>query len=503
MPVKLSDHMRVFVLGIILLCGFCAAALQAQTNSVPAITPPTIMREFRGAWVATVSNIDWPSKPGLPVEQQKAELIAILDKAVELRLNAIIFQVRPACDALYSSSLEPWSEYLTGKMGQAPAPFYDPLEFAVAEAHERGLELHAWFNPYRAGHPSRKSPASANHISKRSPGLVRQYGKYLWLDPGDTSVQDYTTRVILDVVKRYDIDGVHIDDYFYPYKERNAKGDFIEFPDEKSWRKYREAGGKLARADWRRENVNKLIERLYREIKGQKKWVKFGVSPFGIWRPGHPQQIQGLDAYEHLYADARHWLAKGWLDYLAPQLYWAITPPQQSYPVLLDWWHSQNDSKRVIWPGGAVTRVGSNQWKAEEILQQIEISRKSPTPGHIHWNMSTLLKNPDNLGEKLVQNVYSEPAIAPTLEWLQPPVPQKPAILVKDEANGEKLVSWKGGEDVTFWVVQSRQNGKWKTEVVPARKNFFRFAARLMPEAIAITGFNRFRAASPTALLGP
>jgi uncharacterized lipoprotein YddW (UPF0748 family) len=201
--------------------------------------------------VASVANIDWPSKKNLSVPEQKSELLAILDRARELRLNAVMFQVRPACDALYASRIEPWSEYLTGTMGRAPEPFYDPLTFAIEEAHKRGLELHAWFNPYRARHFSAESPAPASHITKNRPQLVRAYGKYLWLDPGEKEVQDYSLSVVMDVVRRYDVDGIHFDDYFYPYKEKGPSGDDLDFPDGASWERFG-AGGKLSRDDWRR-----------------------------------------------------------------------------------------------------------------------------------------------------------------------------------------------------------------------------------------------------------
>lgn len=463
------------------------------------LVPPAPMREFRAAWVATVGNIDWPSKPGLPVEQQKAELRLILDKAVELRLNAIIFQVRPSCDALYKSDIEPWSEYLTGKMGKAPAPNYDPLKYAVDEAHARGLELHAWFNPYRAGHPNAKSPISSGHVSRKHPSMVRKYGKYLWLDPSDPAVQNYTTRVILDVVKRYDIDGVHLDDYFYPYKEKNARGETLEFPDERNWRAYQKRGGKLDRSEWRRGHVNKLMERLGKEIKAQKKWVKFGISPFGIWRPGHPPQIKGLDAYEQLYADARLWLAKGWVDYLAPQLYWAIAPPEQSYPVLLDWWHGQNEMKRAIFPGSALTRVG-NLWKAEEIVRQFQLARKSPTPGYICWNMTSLMKNPDDLQRKLVQSINSVPALVPRFEWIPGAAPAKPDLLVNPTGT-DRLVSWKSRGQVFLWVVQTKHGGSWRTEIVPASDNVRRYAKGNMPEVMAVTAVSRLNVASEPVII--
>ncbi|HKI67977.1 MAG TPA: family 10 glycosylhydrolase, partial [Verrucomicrobiae bacterium] len=305
--------------------------------------------------------------------EQKAELLAILDQAQKLKLNAILLQVRTMCDALYASPYEPWSEFLTGTMGKAPQPFYDPLAFAIKEAHARGLELHAWFNPYRASHPRGKSPFSANHISKTHPQWVRKYGSYLWLDPGEPDVQDYVLKVVLDVVKRYDIDGVHFDDYFYPYPEKGASGNDLQFPDEATWKKYGQPKG-ISRDDWRRANVNTLIERAYNSIKAAKPWVRFGVSPFGIWRPGHPPQIKGFDAYAKIYADSRKWFASGWLDYLAPQLYWAIQPKEQSFPALLNWWAAQNTHNRDLFAGLNTYNAGG-KWKPEEIVRQIEITR--------------------------------------------------------------------------------------------------------------------------------
>jgi uncharacterized lipoprotein YddW (UPF0748 family) len=295
--------------------------------------PPSPPREFRAVWVATVANIDWPSKKGLPAKQQKAELLAILDKSKALNLNAVIFQVRPMCDALYESKLEPWSEYLTGTLGKGPG--YDPLEFAVKEAHDRGLELHVWFNPYRAHAPTSNSPIPDSHLVKKRPDLAPRYGKHHWLVPTSPEVQDHTLAVFLDVARRYDIDGVHIDDYFYPYKEKDASGRTIPFPDEDSWQAYKKGGGKLARDDWRRDAVNRFVQRWYTETKKVKPHVKVGISPFGIWRPGNPPGIAGLDQYAELYADAKLWLNKGWVDYWTPQLYWPIKQAPQSYPKLL------------------------------------------------------------------------------------------------------------------------------------------------------------------------
>jgi uncharacterized lipoprotein YddW (UPF0748 family) len=287
-------------------------SLAAQaTDRGAADMPPPVAREFRGVWVASVANIDWPSKPGLSAFEQQSELLAILDRAKALRLNAVMLQVRPAGDALYASPYEPWSAYLTGLEGRAPEPYYDPLTFAVAAAHERGLELHAWFNPYRARHASAFSPSAKTHISEAHPELVRRYGKYLWMDPGEPKVLQQSLRVILDVVKRYDVDGIHIDDYFYPYPEVGADSVEVPFPDSSSYRAYRARGGRLARNDWRRHNVDTLVQLLYARTKALKPWVKVGISPFGIWRPGYPAQIKGFDSYDKLYGDSRRWLREG------------------------------------------------------------------------------------------------------------------------------------------------------------------------------------------------
>src|SRR5438874_5066635 len=308
MPKKQSCAL---LLSLFVLAGFDTVCGQAQVASVQNLTqPPPIRREFRGVWVASVQNIDWPSQPGLSTQEQKDELLGILDRAVALRLNAVILQVRPAADALYASPYEPWSEYLTGRMGRAPDPWYDPLEFAVAESHKRGLELHAWFNPYRARHPSGKSPASANHISRTHPELVKRYGSMLWMDPGEPAVRQRTVDVVMDVVRRYDVDGVHIDDYFYPYKEKDRHGRAIEFPDGTSWRKYLRSGGGMSRDDWRRANVDSLIHEVYVDIKAAKPWVKFGISPFGVWRPGYPPETRGnaFDSFAELYGDSAKWI---------------------------------------------------------------------------------------------------------------------------------------------------------------------------------------------------
>lgn len=360
-------------------------------------------REFRGAWVATVYNLDWPSKAGLSSGEQKKELITLLDRAAALKLNAILFQVRPESDALFASKTEPWSRFLTGKQGASPG--YDPLEFAIAEAHARGIELHAWFNPFRAS-ASAEKPLASNHIAKRCPNWVRRYGNQLWLDPGEPAARDYVISVMVDVARRYQVDGIHIDDYFYPY----PKGD-ASFPDDATAAKY--ARG-ISRADWRRSNINRFVQEMYSRVKAARTDARIGISPFGIWRPGVPSTIEGkLDAYAQLFADSRLWLAKGWCDYLSPQLYWSIEPSKQSFPVLLNWWLQQNPSK-PIWPGIATERIGSSR-SAQEIINQIAITREehNGVPGHIHWSMKALLKNQGGISESLSAGPYSKKAALP------------------------------------------------------------------------------------------
>ncbi|HTE20121.1 MAG TPA: family 10 glycosylhydrolase [Armatimonadota bacterium] len=426
-------------------------------------------REFRGVWIATVDNIDWPSKPGLSTAQQQAELVAIFDRAAALRLNAVIFQVRASCDAFYQSKYEPWSEFLNGQMGRPPKPFYDPLEFAVTEAHRRGLELHAWFNPYRARHYKEKGPAAEEHVSKARPELVKHYGKYLWLDPGDRAVQDYSLTVIRDVLRRYDLDGVHIDDYFYPYKEKDTTGRVLPFPDTQSRQRYVDAGGKLGQDDWRRSRVDQFVQRLYKMVKAEKPWVKFGVSPFGIWRPGHPPQIQGLDAYTELYADARKWLVNGWVDYFAPQLYWRTNRPAQSYPVLLKWWAAQNKQRRHLWPGNNLTAAGTGQWPVEEITHQVRLTRaQAGAGGNILYSAKNLALYP--VSEGLRWGVYWRPALVPASPWLGRTPPGTPKLLVrKDGSSGERQLAWTpaGGKQPWLWVVQFQVGGEWRAEVLP------------------------------------
>ena len=509
---------RLLVLSLFVLAGVDTARGQAPLNSVDNLTPPPppppppppVRREFRGVWVASVANIDWPSIPGLSSREQQDELVAILDRTAALRLNAVILQIRPGGDALYASPYEPWSEYLTGKMGKAPDPWYDPLEFAVREAHKRGLELHAWFNPYRARHPSAKSTPSPDHISRTRPELVKRYGRHLWMDPGEPAIRQHTIQVVLDVVKRYDIDGVHIDDYFYPYKEKNARGATIDFPDAGSYRRYRNNGGRLGKDDWRRENVDSLIRQVYVRIKATKPWVKFGISPFGVWRPGNPPEIGGLDSFSELYGDSRKWVLNGWGDYFTPQLYWPITREDLAYPVLLQWWVEQNARARHMWPGNYVDKVTGTPtgWPAQEMLDQIGLTRAQPgATGNVYFSVRSLMYGRDGLPEKMVAGPYANRALVPASPWLDSVAPSPPIVRAgRDAVTGTSTLSLQpqGAEATWLWVIRTHAGNDWSTEIVSGLTRFYmipRYAEGIDPHAVSVSAVDRSGNESTTVVV--
>ena len=490
-----------WIIGAALLAG-CATATPRPDEQTAYTGPPPVEREFRGVWVAAVANIDWPSRPGLPVDSQKAELIQVLDRSKQLGLNAVVLHVRPAGDALYESKLEPWSEYLTGVQGKAPDPYYDPLEFAVREAHARGLELHAWFNPYRARHPSARGALAANHIARTHPEVVKPYGSFLWMDPGEDVVRNRTVEVIVDVVRRYDVDGVHIDDYFYPYRITDSSTrQPLQFPDSASYARYVAGGGRLARDDWRRDNVDRFVERMYREVKRQKPWVRVGISPFGIARPGQPVGACCFDQYSELYADARKWLREGWLDYWTPQLYWKISAPQQSYPMLLRWWAEENVHRRHLWPGLFTSRVddrSAQQFTVAEIDSQIRLTRAQPgATGHVHFSMRAFLRNQGGIADTLLRGVYAEPALVPATTWLGGRAPGAPRVALREDGeSGRAIVAIEpgGGERPWLWVVQARYGALWITEVVPGAERSHALrppATRGAPDEVRVSGVDR------------
>ncbi len=456
---------------LLLIVGCAAQKTDVRETAVQAI--PKVEREFRAAWIASVANINWPSKPGLSSEAQKEEALVLLDLLKDHHFNAAILQIRPQCDALYPSELEPWSYYLTGQQGKAPEPFYDPLKFWVEQAHLRGIELHVWFNPYRAHHVSGKEVTEFSIVKKRPELVVKLKSGYYWMDPANPQTQDHSYAVVMDVVKRYDIDGVHFDDYFYPYPSYNDNEDF---PDDASWAAYQQTGGKLSRGDWRREAVNIFIKRVYEGIKQEKPYVKFGLSPFGIWRPNNPASIQGFDQYEKLYADARLWLNEGWIDYWTPQLYWPVNQIPQSYPVLLGWWEQENKKKRHIWPGMSIGRLQGEK-RVDETINQIMITRGilPGNPGNVHWSIGPLL-NDARLAQSILQGPYKRQALVPASPWLDNTPPEVPRLKTAIE-NDSLIVTWshKNARDVFHWAIVYQYGDRWNYKILSQQKRSISF----------------------------
>ncbi|NJD19767.1 MAG: hypothetical protein FIA95_10870 [Gemmatimonadetes bacterium] len=460
--------MRVLRPGALLAVPLLAACATGGPRPPAAAGPPPApeaAREFRAAWVATVDNINWPSEPGLPTEVQQREAVALLDLLQRLHFNAVVLQVRPHADALYESALEPWSYYLTGEQGRAPSPAYDPLRFWIEAAHERGMELHAWLNPYRAHHPQ-GGPVTETSLVRKRPELVVSLSQgFWWMDPALEETREHSLAVVQDIVRRYDVDGIHFDDYFYPYPEYNGGADF---PDSVSWSAYVAGGGKLSRGDWRREAVNVFLSDVHRAIRQEKPWVKFGLSPFGIWRPGHPPSIAGFDQYDQLYADARLWLNEGWVDYFTPQLYWPIGQLPQSYPVLLGWWVRENTHQRHLWPGINVGRYPGAQG-ARESVDQIMVTRGMipASPGTVHWSIGPLVRN-DTLAAALLEGPYAQQALVPSSPWLDARPPEAPTAAA-ERAGNAVLVGWThpDPDDVFLWVVYYRVADTWRWRILP------------------------------------
>lgn len=411
-------------------------ALLAQGTNIPK-------RELRGVWVATMANIDWPSSVGMSVAQQKAELLRILDAHQRAGINAVFFQVRPSADAFYSKSDEPWSRFLNGKPGAAPSPAYDPLELIIQETHNRGMELHAWFNPYRATTTLSDVHVTANHVTKRHPEWFFTYGAKKLFNPGIPAVRDYIVDVIMNVVRNYDIDGVHFDDYFYPYPEKG-----LAIPDGATFRQF---GKRFSRIDeWRRNNVDILIESLNERIHKEKKYIKFGISPFGIWqnKNQHPEgsESAGLSGYSQLYADAKAWLDNRWIDYINPQIYFPFYNRAAPFEKLTDWWGNVANGRHV-YIGHAAYRVGSNTagWKDKNQLpNQIRYSRTSPPIfGSVYFSSKSLVNNLGGFRDSLQYNLYRFKALPPTMPWLDDVAPNAPRDLYcRALGSGDVSLRW-------------------------------------------------------------
>jgi uncharacterized lipoprotein YddW (UPF0748 family) len=465
------------ILIVLALAGLASAQSYVPVNE----RPPQLAREFRGAWIASVYNLDWPSSKGLSAGAQQSELRTILDKVAALKMNAVIFQVRPQCDALYESSIEPWSSWLTGTMGRSPG--YDPLAYCIKEGHARGIEVHAWFNPFRAL-CNRSEQVAPNHICRSTPEATKRYGSLTWCDPSYPDSRSRALRVIMDVVRRYDIDGVHLDDYFYPYPSGG-----LNFPDGRS-------------PAQRRATIDGFVSNLYAAVKSQKPWVRVGISPFGIWRPGVPAGIEAsLDSYEQLAGDSRKWLKNGWVDYLAPQLYWRISPQKQSFPLLLNWWRQQGS--RPVWPGIATARIKSSEdpgRPASEIIRQIELTRKigGNSNGHLHWSAKSLVTNRGGIATQLA-NTYTQPAAIPPMPWMGKQPPAAPEVNASVQGTNT-VVRWSPKASTAKVAVQAKIDGTWRTVKIVS----VRAGQATIPHAqsIAVTALDRFGNASPPKVLG-
>ena len=393
--------------------------------------------EVRAVWIATVDNIDWPSYGNTTPESQKAEFLRILDMHQRNGINTVFVQVRPSADAFYPSQYEPWSQWLTGTQGKPPYPFYDPLQFMIEETHKRGMEFHAWCNPYRANFNIKTASIAPNHITRLHPEWFLTYGDKKYFDPANKDAQDFVVTVIRDIVKRYDVDGIHMDDYFYPYRIPGK-----EFPDAAS---YAKSGSRLSKDDWRRSNVDSIIYKLNIAIKQERKLCKFGVSPFSVWRNKDRDPQRGSDTragqsnYDDLYADILLWLEKGWIDYVAPQIYFQIGHDRVAYEKMVDWW-SKNSYGRQVYIGHGLYRVSekSAAWRnVNELPNQIKLLRQYPNvQGSVYYSSRSFNSNPNGWNDSLANNYYKYPALIPPMRWIDNEKPWAPLVekTIKDSS---------------------------------------------------------------------
>lgn len=421
----------------------------AQTNPI---------FEFRAVWVASVLNTDWPSSKGLTTEQQKSEFIKLADLHQKNGMNALIVQVRPCGDALYNSAYEPWSEYLTGTQGVAPNPYYDPMQFMIEETHKRGMEFHAWLNPYRAVFKNTESSIAATHLSKTNPEWFLNYDGKKFFNPALQEVRNHFIKIVTDIITRYNVDGIHIDDYFYPYPDKKN----TDFPDDKF---YKQANTNLNKADWRRSNCDSIIFQLWRTINSLPRRVKFGISPFGVWRnitqdPYGSATKAGINNFDDLYANIILWLKNGWMDYCVPQLYWERKHNLCDYDVLLDWWNKYTFGKH-LYIGQAPYRAGTTKgWRdKEELPNQIKILRTcSATQGSVYFSSKSFNNNPNGWCDSLQLNYYSTPAIVPPMPWIDDEKPLAPIVISKNDNTFS--ITYKGKKTIKNYALFIGLNAK-------------------------------------------
>lgn len=432
---------------------------QVDTGSMPELVEVGHEREFRGVWVATVWNINFPSSAKLGVDEQRSELRALVDAVDSVNGNAIVFQVRPEGDALYSSSLEPWSRVLSGQQGQDPG--YDPLAELITLAHERNIEVHAWVNPYRAA-VSAAAQRDDQHVAVRYPSEVVRYGDYLWMDPSSELLRAHTIAVCDEIASTYAIDGIHFDDYFYPYPSHG------EFPDKSRYDGYLAAGGELSKGDWRRQNVHDLVRGVSEALEAHPH-VRFGIGPFGIYRPGQPEGIRGLDAYDAIYADPLKWANEGWVDYLAPQLYWPSTQTAQAYEPLVQWW-GENRGDAWIFPGNYLAKLDTTEaWTVDEFQTQVAMTRDARAlgvRGNVMYHIGPFLTNQSDISRVFAESIWDEPVLTPPLrhaigEVIEPPIVERTEETVS--------VAHERPESLRAWSVYRDESGAWVLDrVIPA-----------------------------------
>ena len=400
----------------------------SQLPAAPGLVPPK--REFRAVWIATIGNMDWPSKKGLPTADQQREIVAMFDQQQQMGLNAVVVQIRSAADAFYAKSSEPWSEWLTGQQGLAPEPFYDPLEFMIEQAHQRGLEFHAWFNLDRATFSKTASIAPTNIVFRR-PEWMLEYGGRKLFNLGLPPVRSYIASIVANVVREYDVDGIHFDDYFYPYA---VAGQTLR--DDST---YQANYNGMVKADWRRDNVTKLVAELRDSIRANKPWVKFGISPFGIWKnqsndPAGSLTNGGQSYYDN-YADTRRWVRDGLIDYIVPQVYFSQEFGRAPYKTLVEWW-ARNSGRVHLYVGQGAYRVGHGSgrdpgWgRATEFPDQMRYNRQQKAVlGSVFFSAKSLQTNPLAIRDSLQINFYQHPALVPTMPWLDSIAPLPPRDL--------------------------------------------------------------------------
>jgi uncharacterized lipoprotein YddW (UPF0748 family) len=449
--------LKIIIFSFIFIIGSQLVIAQSSLNNY--VYPPKY--EFRAVWIATINNIDFPSQAGLSVEQQKEEYRRLLDFHQNNGMNAVIVQVRPAGDAFYQSDLEPWSQWLTGKQGEAPFPFYDPLVFMIEETHKRNMEFHAWLNPFRAVANVYSDKLHTSHIVHKKKEWFLAYGQLKLFNPGIPAVRDYLVSVVADIVRRYDVDGIHFDDYFYPYPDPQYK-----LKDEPTFKLYGKGFKRLA--DWRRENLNLFIKGVHEAIKKEKNHVKFGVSPYGVWRNSREDAYgsntrSGYTCYDHLHADVRHWLKEGWIDYVAPQLYQHRQHKTNPYKELVDWW-ADNSFGKHVYIGNAPYRIhwdNDPNWKSNtEMPEQLRYSRGfTYVKGNIFYSSKALLKNRGGFTDSLRQHFYNHPAIVPLMPWKDSIAPLPPLSPVVSLAARGVVLSWlspekaKDGELPSYYII--------------------------------------------------